>query len=137
MVEKGDVDGSMYFIHKGEVDVYETNGSNTFLIMTVHKGDSFGELQGLHRVPHDFSYKARTVVDAIILKHEDWQYLLQWFPASNERIQKRARDHRLVVNTDDLLSRTSNRTDDEDEEEVVFGAASASRESVRVIHKFL
>lgn len=125
LVEKGDVDGSMYFINKGEVDVYDIHENKTFLVMTIRNGDSFGELQGLCCAPHDFSYKARTVVDALILKHNDWQYLVQWFPASNEVIQKRAHEHHFVGNPD-AMSFMSNKSADE---EILFEESTSSRGS--------
>lgn len=95
LAETGDMDGSMFFIHDGEVEVYDKHGNNDILRIILRRDQSFGEAQGLFNIPHDQSYKARTVVDALILKREDWQFLLDWFPASHEEIMERAAEHRL------------------------------------------
>lgn len=84
------MDGSMYFIHTGVVHVFDKHGDNEMLREVLGKGKSFGEAQGLLNTPHEFSYKAHTVVDAVILKLEDWEYLLAWFPASKEEIFRKA-----------------------------------------------
>lgn len=84
------MDGSMYFIHDGLVQVFDKHGNNEMLRETLGKGKSFGEAQGLLNTPHEFSYRAYTVVDAVILKLEDWEYLLHWFPASKEEIFNKA-----------------------------------------------
>lgn len=86
MAEKGDIDGCMYFIHKGDVDVYDIQGKNEIPREMLTKNTSFGEVQGLFRVPHDYSYKAHTIVDAVFLDFSDWEYLITWFPASREEI---------------------------------------------------
>lgn len=86
IAEKGDVDNSMYFIHDGEIDVYDMMGNNENHIETLANGKSFGEAQGLLGIAHKYSYKAKTVVDAVILKYDQWEYLLNWFPASKEVI---------------------------------------------------
>lgn len=91
ITEKGDVDNSMYFIHDGEVYVYDIMGKNENLKETMEKGMSFGEAQGLLGIPHEYSYKAKTVVDAVILKRNEWEYLMHWFPASKEVIFEAAK----------------------------------------------
>lgn len=50
----------------------------------------FGEGAGLYFRPHINSYRALTTVDVIVLKRSDWIYLLSFFPASNEEIEKHA-----------------------------------------------
>lgn len=38
IVEKGDIDGCMYFIHKGEVEEFEMMGNNQILIKVLVEG---------------------------------------------------------------------------------------------------
>lgn len=90
LAEKGDVDGCMYFIHDGEVDVFEMHGENVIPREVLRKRRSFGEASGLFNKPHEYSYRAHTVVDALLLCYSDWQYLLKWFPASQEEIYSKA-----------------------------------------------
>lgn len=91
LVEKGDVDGCMYFIHDGEVNVFDVHGENVIPRERLRKGTSFGESSGLFGTRHAYSYKAYTVVDALLLNYSDWEYLLKWFPASNEDIYEKAK----------------------------------------------
>lgn len=90
LAEKGDVDGCMYFIHDGEVDVFDVHGENVIPREVLRKGKSFGEASGLFNSPHIYSYKAHTVVDALLLRYLDWEYLLKWFPATREEIYEKA-----------------------------------------------
>lgn len=90
IVEKGDIDGCMYFIHKGQVTVIDIQEKNEAVRELLVQGKSFGEAQGLFMIPHQFSYKAHTIVDAISLHFEDWEYLMRWFPASKQSIYKSA-----------------------------------------------
>lgn len=80
----------MFFIHDGEVDVLDVNGENVIPREVLRKGRSFGEASGLFNSPHEYSYKAHTVVDALLLIYSDWEYLLKWFPASKEEIHEKA-----------------------------------------------
>lgn len=98
LVEKGDMDGSMYFIHDGDVEVHEKHGNNEMFVRLLKRGQSFGEEQGLYNVKYTFSYKARTVVDAVILRYTDWIYLLEWFPASAKEIYHKAAENELKKN---------------------------------------
>lgn len=86
IVAKGDIDGCMYFIHKGQVVVIDGQDTTEITRELLVQGKSFGEAQGLFMIPHQFSYKAHTIVDAISLHLRDWEYLMHWFPASKECI---------------------------------------------------
>lgn len=90
LAEKGDVDNCIYFIHEGEVSVFDVLGDNIIPREILRKGRSFGEASGLFRSHHEYSYKAHTVVDALLLNYTDWAYLLQWFPASKKEIYEKA-----------------------------------------------
>lgn len=50
----------------------------------------------MYHYPHAYSYKARTVADVIILCRMDWEYLMEYFPASKEEIERRAEDNRIL-----------------------------------------
>lgn len=80
----------MFFIHDGEVDVLDVHGENVNPREILRKGKSFGVASGLFNSPHEYSYKAHTVVDALLLIYSDWEYLLKWFPASREEILEKA-----------------------------------------------
>lgn len=110
IVQHGDSNQSMYFIHRGEVSIicytqYNHCSIKLFQvdILTVHSnltetvhdvlhaGEMFGIAQGLyHGVPHHFSFRARTTVDIIRLQLNTWQDLLKFFPASRDLIYSKA-----------------------------------------------
>lgn len=93
IAEKGDVDCSMYFIHGGEVEIYNNIGNREIVIDVLKEGDVFGESQGLQRCAHVNTFKARTVTDLLILNKASWEYLLVFFPASHEEIVKKAKEN--------------------------------------------
>ncbi|KAI5644539.1 cyclic nucleotide-binding domain-containing protein [Phthorimaea operculella] len=75
IVQCGDSDQSIYFIHRGEVEVLTVHPNLTESIYDIlGPEDSFGIAQGLFvGVPHHFSFRARTVVDIVYLKLDLWK----------------------------------------------------------------
>lgn len=43
IAEKGDIDGCMYFIHRGEIEEYEMMGNSSILIRVLTEGKLIGE----------------------------------------------------------------------------------------------
>lgn len=99
IVEKYDVDSTMYFLHSGEVEVYDVMGKNMNLQKVLTKGMTFGEPQGLYNIPHTHTFKAITVCDVLILRRRDWIELLKWFPASEEQIHIGAKENIVQIFT--------------------------------------
>lgn len=97
LAEKGDIDGCMYFIHKGQVIVIDVQDKTEIIREFLVEGKSFGEAQGLFMTAHQFSYRAHTTVDAISLRLKDWEYLMYWFPASKESIFKSAAEFGITL----------------------------------------
>lgn len=93
IVEKGDVDFTMYFIHNGEVEVYTKKGNMEIAMQLLSKNSSFGVGPGLYHLQHEFSYKAKTIVDILCLCKKDWETLVTFFPASHQEILERAALH--------------------------------------------
>lgn len=89
IIEKGDIDSRMYFIHEGEVKVYDRHGNNEIEQCVLKTGMSFGEYQALMHGEHIRSVKTSMMCIIISLKTTDWNYLLDWFPASKEIIETR------------------------------------------------
>lgn len=89
IIEKGDIDGRMYFVHDGEVKVIDKHGNNEIEQCVLHKGASFGEYQALKNIEHTRSVKTSVMCTIISLKTSDWNYLLDWFPASREILESR------------------------------------------------
>ncbi|KAL3282708.1 hypothetical protein HHI36_005880 [Cryptolaemus montrouzieri] len=92
IVQHGDSDQSMYFVHRGQVDVLTVHPNLTETIHDVlHSGEMFGLPQGLfYGIPHHFSYRARTTVDIGVLQLKDWTDIMILFPRAKEVIYKRA-----------------------------------------------
>lgn len=97
IVEKNDIDGTMYFVHSGEVIVYDVMGNNVNVVRVLEKSMTFGEAQGLYNVAHTFTYKAQTVCDILLLRRCDWDYLIEWFPASFDQINIGAKENLISV----------------------------------------
>lgn len=92
---KGDIDGCMYFIHKGKVGVLlEDTDSEAAILRTLKVGQAFGVLQGLHaEKPHEFFFKSINKTIIIELEKTSWEYLLDYFPASREIIYSNAQTY--------------------------------------------
>lgn len=88
VVFKGDINDSMYFIHKGSVLILsEDTHRKEDVVGKLVMGQSFGVLQGLLPLtPHVYFYQAVSKTDILTLKRENWAYLLDYFPASREVI---------------------------------------------------
>ncbi|GJQ76175.1 hypothetical protein Trydic_g1919 [Trypoxylus dichotomus] len=86
VVNKGDIDHCMYFIHQGTVDALSEDSLDSEVIEhTLEAGDSFGLVQGVHpRYGHDYTYKVRKHAILIRLKRKKWFFMLSLFPASEE-----------------------------------------------------
>ncbi|KAK6621606.1 hypothetical protein RUM44_001413 [Polyplax serrata] len=100
IVEQYDVDHRMYFIHKGEVYVINQTKDKAYLEFVVgrmYEGDYFGDASGLwFSKPQSFTYRARTLVEVIVLHCDDWMDLRRSFPETAELILKKARTLRII-----------------------------------------
>ncbi|KAI8420830.1 hypothetical protein MSG28_008031 [Choristoneura fumiferana] len=94
IVQCGDADQCIYFIHRGEVEVLTVHPNLTESIYDIlGPEDCFGLAQGLFvGVSHHFSFRARTVVDIVYLKLEQWKYLLDFYPKSAKMVQKKVQN---------------------------------------------
>lgn len=87
IVLEGDIDNSMYFIHSGEVQIFRQGNFIDQRVGILKAGDTFGLAQGLlDREPHSYTYAARTTAVIVRLKKEEWQHLLDFYPAAKESI---------------------------------------------------
>ncbi|KAL0265512.1 UNVERIFIED_CONTAM: hypothetical protein PYX00_010841 [Menopon gallinae] len=95
IVEKGDVDYTMYFINKGEVyiaDQTEGDAYVEYVVDHMFAGEVFGQLQGVAiAFPHKNTYIARTVVEMITLCSKDWFDLRQAYKVEFNLIIEAAR----------------------------------------------
>lgn len=92
---KGDINGCMYFIHKGKVEMLqEDTQSKADVVGILQAGQGFGVTQGLHsNKPHDYFFKALNNTVIVVLEKANWEYLLAYFPASREVIYKVAANY--------------------------------------------
>ncbi|XP_041968067.1 uncharacterized protein LOC121725268 [Aricia agestis] len=99
IVQRGDADQCIYFIHRGEVEVLTVHQNLTESIYDVlGPEDSFGVAQGLYiGVVHYFSFRARTVVDVVYLKLDEWKYLMDFYPKSAKVVQKKVHNVYLAL----------------------------------------
>ncbi|KAI4467276.1 cyclic nucleotide-gated cation channel subunit a [Holotrichia oblita] len=88
VVNKGDINQCMYFIHQGIVDALSEDSIDCEVIEhTLVAGDSFGLIQGIHpRHGHDYTYKVRKHTILVKLERHNWFHILSMFPASQEII---------------------------------------------------
>uniref|UniRef100_A0A2A4JMM9 Cyclic nucleotide-binding domain-containing protein n=1 Tax=Heliothis virescens TaxID=7102 RepID=A0A2A4JMM9_HELVI len=99
IVQSGDSDQCIYFIHRGQVEVLTVHPNLTESIYDVlGPEDSFGVAQGLFvGLVHHFSFRARTVVDIVYLKLDQWKYLLDYYPKSAKIVQKKVANVYLAI----------------------------------------
>nr|XP_034828736.1 uncharacterized protein LOC117986036 isoform X4 [Maniola hyperantus] len=99
IVQCGDADQSIYFIHRGEVEVLTVHQNLTESIYDIlGPEDSFGVAQGLFvGVTHHFSFRARTIVDIVYLKLDEWKYLLDFYPSSAKIVQRKVENVYLAI----------------------------------------
>ncbi|CAH3984678.1 unnamed protein product [Pieris brassicae] len=99
IVQCGDADQCIYFIHRGEVEVLTVHPNLTESIYDIlGPEDSFGVAQGLFvGVAHHFSFRARTVVDIVYLKLEEWKYLLDFYPKSAKLLRRKVENVYLAI----------------------------------------
>ncbi|XP_059058535.1 uncharacterized protein LOC131851991 isoform X1 [Achroia grisella] len=99
IVQCGDSDQCIYFIHRGEVEVLTVHPNLTESIYDIlGPEDSFGIAQGLFvGVTHHFSFRARTVVDIVYLKLNQWKYLLEFYPKSAKIVQRKVENLYLAT----------------------------------------
>nr|CAD7450232.1 unnamed protein product [Timema bartmani] len=93
IVQNGDTDQNMYFIHRGEVEILTVHPDLTETIYdTLKPGDMFGVVQGLYYgIPHHFSFRAKTsLVDILYLNLDSWYTMLRYFEDVSELIYQRA-----------------------------------------------
>lgn len=91
---KKSINGRMYIIRKGEIEVLDEDATWTETRVRVLKTfNSFGLRQGIDpNLPQDYSYRALRFSVVLFLRYEKWNHLLQFFPASKEIIYKIAND---------------------------------------------
>ncbi|KAH9639387.1 hypothetical protein HF086_002076 [Spodoptera exigua] len=99
IVQCGDSDQCIYFIHRGQVEVLTVHPNLTESIYDVlGPEDSFGIAQGLFvGVVHHFSFRARTVVDIVYLKLDQWKYLLDYYPKSAKIVKQKVHNVYLAI----------------------------------------
>ncbi|XP_050349519.1 uncharacterized protein LOC126772954 [Nymphalis io] len=99
IVQRGDADQCIYFIHRGEVEVLTVHQNLTESIYDIlGPDDSFGVAQGIFvGVTHHFSFRARTVVDIVYLKLDEWKYLLDFYPKSAKLIRRKVENVYLAI----------------------------------------
>lgn len=79
-----DIDHCMYFIQEGVIQALsEDSLYNEVVDVTLISGNMFGFDQGIYlRAGHIYTYKVAENSLILLLKRDDWIYLLDYFPAS-------------------------------------------------------
>lgn len=90
IIRQGQPGHEMYFISRGEVEVY--NDKNQVL-RTLQAGDFFGELSLLHSQPRAASVRAKTSCDLFILEKADFDKALKERPEFAEALRQNAEEH--------------------------------------------
>ncbi|RZF44525.1 hypothetical protein LSTR_LSTR002298 [Laodelphax striatellus] len=82
VVESGIVDSTMYFIHKGEIDVYVKRNLQCIWVKRLMTGVCFGIKQGLaNGKAHQYRFVAYTSATLLKLNFNSWSYLLPYYTA--------------------------------------------------------
>jgi NADH:quinone reductase (non-electrogenic) len=84
---QGDIGDNVYVIEKGECDVLKEEGGRQLLLATLRKGDYFGEMAVLADVSRNATVKARTAMDVVLIKKQDFNLLKAGVPAFGQVFQ--------------------------------------------------
>ncbi|GJQ80337.1 hypothetical protein Trydic_g12214 [Trypoxylus dichotomus] len=88
--QQGDVNGKMYFIHKGKVNAYYITDTEEIHVDSLDESDCFGMIQGLFpNTPHTHTFKAITVTSVLTLELSNWVHLFLFYPGSKFLIYDR------------------------------------------------
>ncbi|XP_022918511.2 uncharacterized protein [Onthophagus taurus] len=88
--QRGDVNGTMYFIHRGSVKAYYITEIEEIHVDSLIEKDCFGMVQGLFpNAPHTHTFKATTVTTILSLELKNWAQLLQFYPAAKFSIYEK------------------------------------------------
>ncbi|KAK7862584.1 hypothetical protein R5R35_004194 [Gryllus longicercus] len=91
IAQTGELNGTMYFIDHGEVEVLSVDGSEITLTDILKKGDVFGMIQGLYKsTPHTRTFRATAATGILSLHYDDWKSLLPFFPQTYKELYDRA-----------------------------------------------
>ncbi|XP_022918862.2 uncharacterized protein [Onthophagus taurus] len=86
IIQKGDVDNTMYFIVDGEVRVWKRLIGRKEHQKVLKAGASFGVKQGFLKEAHVKSVETVVSSNILCLNTNDWEYLMESFPASKETL---------------------------------------------------
>ncbi|CAH1786243.1 unnamed protein product [Owenia fusiformis] len=92
VVRKFDIGSTMYFIHRGSVDVVSEDG--TMIFDTMKPGRFFGEVALLFSCPRTASIRAGTNADVFVLSKKDLDEVLAFYPAIREQVLQTAEERR-------------------------------------------
>lgn len=92
VVEAGSSDRSLYLVLEGELDVLPADGSSEPL-RTMGPGDPFGDVALVTGSPRDTAVRARTNVQLLKLKKEDFDELVAFSPALTQAVKELAETH--------------------------------------------
>lgn len=88
---KNTINHTMYVVDQGDVEVLdEDENTNKTSVGILPQNSWFGVLEGIHSLAtHKYTYRAFSVCHVSSLKFDDWQHLLNFFPATKNVIYQR------------------------------------------------
>ncbi len=91
---KGDIGQEIFFLDRGIVDVIVTSTEGESIVVGRHTdGSYFGEFSVLRKLPRTASLRACTHCDMFALDHSQLEEVLDMFPKSRRRMEKRVKKH--------------------------------------------
>jgi glucose-6-phosphate 1-dehydrogenase len=97
IVRKGDPGHEMYFICRGQVEVFDGGGK---LLGTLGEGDYFGEMSLLHSEPRIATVRAAATCDLFVLEQADFNRVLKDYPHLARSLQEAAQARAQIVKPD-------------------------------------
>jgi len=88
IIRQGDIDDALYLIARGVIRVIKQKGDESTEIATLMAGDFVGEQALLHHTTRTATCKAITPCILYILKHRDFEVLINQFPEIYDLILK-------------------------------------------------
>ena len=101
IIQEGDLANEMFFICRGEVEVFDASGS---IVKTLCDGDFFGEIGVLMTSVRTASVRAKTLCDLFVLTKADFSRILNDHPQFSESMMRVAKErYDLNVSADQLM----------------------------------
>jgi len=80
IIQKGDLNRDLFFLVEGVVEISTEEESGEFILNEMKPPDMFGDFAFFYGLPRTATAKAKTRVEAFVLKYENFEYQVKELP---------------------------------------------------------